>query len=43
MDYSKQLSQKMLQVGNPHSDRDTQFEYINAISKEYIFKEISVR
>ena len=34
--YSKQMNQKMLQVGKPHPDRNAQFEYINATSKEYI-------
>ena len=34
--YSKQMNQKMLQVGKPHPDRDAQFEYINQTSKEYI-------
>ena len=29
MDYSKQANQKMLQVGDPHPDRNAQFEHIN--------------
>lgn len=36
MGYSKQMNQKMLQVGKPHADRNAQFEYINATSKKYI-------
>ena len=36
MDYSKQANQKMLQVGDPHPDRNAQFEYINGKSKEFI-------
>lgn len=42
MGYSKQLNQKMLQVGNPHPDRNAQFEYIDATSKEYLSKGIPV-
>lgn len=42
MGYSKQLNQKMLQVGKPHPDRNAQFEYINATSNEYISKGIPV-
>lgn len=34
--YSKQLNQKMLQVGKPHPDRDTQFRYINEASKAFL-------
>jgi hypothetical protein len=34
--YSKQANQKMLQVGNPHPDRNTQFEFINKKAKEFI-------
>ena len=40
--YSKQLNQKMLQVGKPHQDRNAQFEYIEATSKAYIAKGIPV-
>lgn len=28
--YSKQLNRKMLQVGEPHPDRNEQFEFINS-------------
>lgn len=34
--YSKQLNQKMLQVGKPHPDRDAQFRYINEASKAFL-------
>jgi hypothetical protein len=34
--YSKQVNQKMLQVGNPHPDRNGQFEFINKKAKEFI-------
>lgn len=40
--YSKQMNQKMLQTGKPHPDRNAQFEYINAASKEYIKSGIPV-
>ncbi len=40
--YSKQMNQKMLQVGKPHPDRNAQFEYINKTSKEYIKSRIPV-
>ncbi len=40
--YSKQMNQKMLQVGKPHPDRNAQFEYINATSGEYIKSGIPV-
>jgi len=36
MGYSKQQNQKMLQVGEPHPDRNAQFEHINSIAAEYI-------
>ena len=36
MGYSKQLNQKMLQVGKAHPDRNAQFEYINRTAKEYL-------
>ena len=36
MDYSKQANQKMLQVGEPHPDRNAQFEHINATATKYI-------
>jgi hypothetical protein len=34
--YSKQANQKMLQVGEPHPDRNAQFEHINNRAAEYI-------
>lgn len=34
--YSKQLNQKMIQVGSQHPDRNAQFEYINATAKEFL-------
>lgn len=34
--YSKQLNQKMMQVGQPHPDRNAQFEYINAHTQEFL-------
>jgi hypothetical protein len=34
--YSKQANQKMLQVGEPHPDRNAQFEHINSRASEYI-------
>ena len=34
--YSKQLNQKMMQVGEQHPDRDAQFEYISNTSKAFI-------
>jgi len=36
MGYSKQANKKMLQVGEPHPDRNAQFEYINDMAKEFI-------
>jgi len=36
MDYSKQVNQKMLQVGESHPDRNAQFEYINSTAKRYL-------
>jgi len=36
MGYSKQANQKMLQVGEPHPDRNAQFEHINSTSADYI-------
>jgi len=36
MGYSKQANQKMLQKGEPHPDRNAQFEYINAVAAEYL-------
>jgi len=40
--YRLQLNQKMLQVGEPHPDRDVQFEFINNKSKEFIASGIPV-
>jgi len=34
--YSKQANKKMLQVGEPHPDRNAQFEHINQTASEYI-------
>ena len=42
MGYSKQLNQKMLQVGKAHPKRDEQFEYIDATSKAYIAEGVPV-
>jgi transposase len=36
MGYSKQANQKMLQVGEPHPDRNAQFEHINNTASRYI-------
>jgi len=36
MGYSKQANQKMLQKGEPHPDRNVQFEYINAVATDYL-------
>jgi hypothetical protein len=36
MGYSRQANQKMLQVGEPHPDRNTQFEFINEKAREFI-------
>jgi hypothetical protein len=36
MGYSKQINQKMLQVGEEHPDRNAQFEYINATATTFI-------
>ena len=37
LDYSLQGNKKMLQVGEPHPDRNEQFEFINELSKIFIF------
>lgn len=42
MGYSKQLNQKMLQVGSAHPKRNEQFEYIDAASKTYIAEGVPV-
>jgi hypothetical protein len=34
--YSKQANQKMLQKGEPHPDRNAQFEYINSVAAAYL-------
>lgn len=36
MDYSRQANQKMLQVGEPHPDRNAQFEHINDTAAKYL-------
>ena len=36
MGYSKQSNQKMLQIGEPHPDRNAQFEHINKTAAEYL-------
>jgi transposase len=36
MDYSRQVNQKMLQVGEPHPDRNAQFEHINDTAAKYL-------
>jgi transposase len=36
MGYSKQSNQKMLQIGEPHPDRNAQFEHINATASKYL-------
>jgi transposase len=36
MGYSKQSNQKMLQLGEPHPDRNAQFEHINKTAAEYM-------
>jgi hypothetical protein len=40
--YSKQANQKMLQIGEPHTDRNAQFEYINKTAAEYISQGVPV-
>ena len=37
LDYSMQANKKMLQVGEPHPDRNEQFWYINELAKLFIF------
>ena len=34
--YSKQTNQKMLQIGEPHPNRNAQFEYINATAAAFL-------
>jgi hypothetical protein len=36
MGYSKQVNQKMLQVGDPHPDRNAQFEYLNETAAAFL-------
>ena len=36
MGYSKQTNQKMLQIGEPHPNRNAQFEYINATAAAFL-------
>ncbi len=36
MDYSKQANQKFIQIGEPHPDRNAQFEHINETAAKYI-------
>ena len=36
MNYSKQANRKMLQVGEPHPDRNAQFEHINDTAAQYL-------
>jgi transposase len=38
MNYSLQGNKKMIQVGEPHPDRNEQFEHINEMSKSFISK-----
>lgn len=40
--YSKQVNQKMLQVNDPHPDRDAQFRFINEKSKEFLAQGLPV-
>ena len=42
MGYSKQINQKMLQVGSAHPKRNEQFEYIDTTSKAYIAEGVPV-
>jgi hypothetical protein len=36
MEYSKQANQKTLRIGEPHPDRNAQFEHINSTALKYI-------
>lgn len=40
--YSKQLNQKLLQIGEPHPNRDAQFRHIDATVKQCLAKGIPV-
>jgi hypothetical protein len=42
MDYSRQQNQKMQQVGEPHPDRNAQFEHINETATKYLMGGIPV-
>jgi hypothetical protein len=42
MGYSKQVNQKLLQVDEPHPDRNAQFEHINETATAYIEKGMPV-
>ena len=42
MGYSKQANQKMLQVGEPHPDRNAQFEHINSRAAAYLKEGVPV-
>jgi len=36
MDYSKQINQKLMQIGEVHPDRNAQFEYINSTAANFL-------
>lgn len=40
--YSKQVNQKMVQIGSPHPDREAQFRFINQKSKEFLSEGVPV-
>ena len=40
--YSKQQNQKLLQVGEPHPDRDAQFQFIEATAQAYLAENLPV-
>ena len=40
--YSKQQNQKLLQVGEPHPDRDAQFRFIEATAQAYLAENLPV-
>ena len=42
MDYSRQQNQKMQQVGEPHPDRNAQFEHINKTAAGYLKQGVPV-
>jgi hypothetical protein len=37
MDYSKQANLKLMQIDEPHPDRNTQFEYLNPYTESANF------